>query len=44
MGVIVRGILVVASLPAALLVVRDSAHFGLVQAAIGLLRWSPSWP
>jgi uncharacterized MnhB-related membrane protein len=37
MGLIVRGILAVAGLLAALLVARDSANFGLVQAAVGLL-------
>jgi hypothetical protein len=37
MSLIVRGILVVAGLLAALLVARDAANFGLVQAAIGLL-------
>ena len=37
MSLVVRGILAVAGALAALFVARDSANFGLVQAAIGLL-------
>lgn len=37
MSLIVRGILAVAGSLAALFVARDSANFGLVQAAVGLL-------
>ena len=37
MGLIVRGILAIAGVLAALFVARDSANFGLVQAAVGLL-------
>lgn len=37
MTLIVRGILAVAGLLAALFVARDSANFGLVQAAVGIL-------
>ena len=37
MSLIVRGILAVAGLVAAVFVARDAANFGLVQAAIGLL-------
>ena len=37
MSLIVRGILAIAGVLAALFVARDSANFGLVQAAVGLL-------
>jgi hypothetical protein len=37
MGLIVRAILAIAGVLAALFVARDSANFGLVQAAVGLL-------
>jgi hypothetical protein len=37
MGLIVSWILAVAGLLAALFVAQDSANFGLVQAAVGLL-------
>jgi hypothetical protein len=37
MGFIVRAILAVAGVVAALFVAQDSANFGLVQAAVGLL-------
>ena len=37
MSLIVRGILAIAGLLAALFVARDAASFGLVQAAVGLL-------
>jgi uncharacterized membrane protein len=37
MSLIIRGILAIAGLVAALFVARESANFGLVQAAVGLL-------
>jgi hypothetical protein len=37
MSLIVRAVLAVAGVLAALFVARDAANFGLVQAAIGLL-------